>query len=127
VNSRRQLALLWGGVALVCLAALPLAAQLAPSLAACPIKSHTGWPCPSCGATRAILAFSEFDLLGALALNPMVVVSSLGFVGAGLGAAVWALLGGSMPALPKQLPVSVRVGATLMLVLNWLYLVASGV
>jgi hypothetical protein len=127
MSSSRQLAVLWGAVALACLALLPLASQLAPGLSACPIKSHTGWPCPSCGATRAILELAGLDPLAALALNPLVVLAFLGFVGGGFVAAVWALLDRPLPGLPTQLPVAVRAAAVAVLVLNWLYLVTNGV
>jgi len=113
-------------VVLVCLAALPLAPQFASGLSSCPIKSHTGWPCPSCGSTRAMLALSDLDPLAALGFNPLVTLSFLGFVGCGLGAAAWALAGRALPALPRQLPAVVRAAAVALLVLNWLYLVAQG-
>lgn len=116
--------MLWGAVALACLALLPFASQLAPGLSACPIKSHTGWPCPSCGSTRAMLALGELDPMTALGLNPMVVFAFLAFVVGGVGAAVWALLGRPLPGLPARLPVPVRALVVVMLVLNWLYLVA---
>ena len=126
MKGSRQLALLWGVVALVCLAALPLAPQLVPGLAACPIRSHSGWPCPSCGATRVMLALSDLDPLAALEFNPLVTLAFLGFVGAGLGAAAWTLVGRPLPVLPRQLPAAVRAAAAALLLLNWLYLVARG-
>src|SRR5512135_1097072 len=55
----RQLGLLWGFVAAVLTAALPFAGRLAPLAPACPFKSLTGWPCLSCGTTRAALALSR--------------------------------------------------------------------
>jgi len=127
VNSSRQLAVLWGVVALLLLAAVPLAPRLAGGLPACPIKHFTGWPCPSCGATRAMLALADFDLLTAFEFNPLVMLSFLGFVTLGLGAAGWALVDRRLPALPRRLPTPVRAAAVAALVLNWLYLVATGV
>jgi hypothetical protein len=127
MSSSRQLAVLWGAVAVACLALLPLASQLAPGLSVCPIKSHTGWPCPSCGTTRAMLALAELDPLTALALNPLIVLGFLGFVVCGVVAAIWALVDRPLPGLPTRLPIPVRAAAIAVFVLNWLYLVANGV
>lgn len=127
MSSSRQLAVLWGAVAVACLALLPLASQLAPGLLACPIKSHTGWPCPSCGTTRAMLALAELDPLAAFALNPLIVLGFLGFVVCGVVAAIWALADRPLPGLPTRLPIPVRAAAVAVFVLNWLYLVANDV
>lgn len=39
----------------------------------CPLHSLTGLPCPGCGMSRAIAAWSQGDLSAALGLNPFVV------------------------------------------------------
>lgn len=44
----------------------------------CPIKLTSGYPCPSCGSTRSILAILQGDFLQALYLNP------LGYIGLAL-------------------------------------------
>ena len=49
-SPRRQLALLWGGVAAALVALSPLAARFAAYLPACPLKSLSGFPCPGCGS-----------------------------------------------------------------------------
>lgn len=41
----------------------------------CPIKLTSGYPCPSCGSTRSILAIFQGNFIEALYLNP------LGYVG----------------------------------------------
>ncbi|WP_442889276.1 DUF2752 domain-containing protein [Congregicoccus parvus] len=38
---------------------------------ACGWAAATGTPCPACGGTRALAALAEFDLVGALMLNPL--------------------------------------------------------
>ncbi len=38
----------------------------------CLFHQLSGWPCPSCGATRATLAFASGDWLSALQYNPLV-------------------------------------------------------
>lgn len=38
----------------------------------CPFRALTGWPCPTCGMTRAMVALLGGDLAGSLRLNPIV-------------------------------------------------------
>lgn len=38
----------------------------------CPFRVLTGVPCPTCGATRALFAFAQGDLVASLRLNPLV-------------------------------------------------------
>lgn len=46
-------------------------------ISVCMIKNVTGYPCPSCGTTRAIQALIKGDLIQSLKLNPFgVIVSS---------------------------------------------------
>ena len=40
----------------------------------CPIHALTGLFCPGCGATRALHALAHFDLAGAMAMNPLLVL-----------------------------------------------------
>lgn len=48
------------------------AACAAAALPLCPLANLTGWPCPSCGLTRAALALLRGDVARALALHPLV-------------------------------------------------------
>lgn len=41
------------------------------SIGACIIKSSTGFPCPSCGSTRSIIAILNGNFYNALYLNPL--------------------------------------------------------
>jgi hypothetical protein len=43
-------------------------------LTECPIKSILGFPCPTCGGIRAILALKEFHILKAFKMNPLVIM-----------------------------------------------------
>jgi len=45
----------------------------------CVFKNITGVPCAMCGGTRATASLARADLLGALALNPLVVVLGVAF------------------------------------------------
>ncbi|RYD56223.1 MAG: DUF2752 domain-containing protein [Sphingobacteriales bacterium] len=49
------------------------------NLTVCIFKNVTGWPCPSCGTTRSVLAVMQGQLLEGLWLNPLglLAVTSL--------------------------------------------------
>ena len=47
------------------------------SFSVCFIKNATGIPCPSCGSTRAVIAFFNGDLLQSIAINPFGIIVSL--------------------------------------------------
>jgi hypothetical protein len=51
----------------------------------CPLRQQTGWPCPSCGLTRAADRLSHGDVLGALEVNPLGALAGLMFALFALG------------------------------------------
>lgn len=75
--------LLFGLVALASLAVGWLAVPHLGNLPfGCVFKAVTGWPCPTCGGTRALAALAAGEVLQALRANPLVC-------GAGLAAGAW--------------------------------------
>ncbi len=44
-------------------------------LPGCPMYALTGLYCPGCGSTRCLYSLVHFDLPGALAMNPLLVLS----------------------------------------------------
>jgi hypothetical protein len=42
----------------------------------CIIKSISGFPCPSCGATRAVLLLFKGDFIGSIMINPFGIIIS---------------------------------------------------
>lgn len=44
-------------------------------LPSCPLHALTGIYCPGCGSTRCLHALVHLDLAGALAMNPLLVIS----------------------------------------------------
>ena len=44
----------------------------------CPFLAMTGYPCPSCGMTRALRCLLHGDLAAALAFNPLFIVAVAG-------------------------------------------------
>jgi hypothetical protein len=93
----------------------------------CVFKAVTGWPCLTCGTTRALGRLLAGDLTGALALNPLVVVAAL-FV------SLWGLLDALLLPRGRALAVELgprlhpiaRLAALALAAGNWLYLVAAG-
>lgn len=91
----------------------------------CPLLGMTGIPCPTCGATRAMVALSTADWQAALMWNPLVALG-------GIGAAAWSVLAvaaiaGLVPApvLPTRLPTWLRWAVPLALIANEAWLLAT--
>jgi hypothetical protein len=135
VAASRQLELLWGSVAVLCLAALSLVARLGPGveaglftwLPACPVKALAGLPCPTCGATRATLALSHLDLFAAFAWNPLVALAWGLLIVGGLGALLRAWGRRPLPSLPRRLAPWQRWALLLVVAANWIYLLGQGI
>lgn len=45
-------------------------------ISVCMIKNATGYPCPSCGTTRAVQAFFKGNLTGSFLFNPFGIIVS---------------------------------------------------
>lgn len=94
----------------------------------CAMRSITGLPCPACGCTRSLIAWTELDLTAAFLFNPLFfllsVVSLISCTWNWLrrrhrtGNAAHAILSAPLPWLPW---LTWRLAGVL-LVLNWLYL-----
>lgn len=123
----RSIALLWGGTVVVLLAVSRWAPLIGDSLWACSFKSLTGLPCPTCGTTRAAIALARFDVLGALERYPLPALCWIVFIAGGAVAGVMALAGRTPPPIPSRLPVWARWTVAAVLLLNWMYSIATGV
>jgi hypothetical protein len=93
----------------------------------CTLKSWTGIPCPFCGGTRSLTAWSQFDPVQAFAWNPLTALACLLI-------AAWFLFwaGATLlkhPAHHKVLPwVRMPVAGYFLLLLlfaNWVYLLLN--
>ena len=93
----------------------------------CLFKAMTGWPCMSCGSTRAVVRLASLDVPGALAMNPLATVGVLALL-------VWAVAdlclwpGGRALVVQASPPVArlLRVLAVAAVLVNWAYLFAVG-
>lgn len=124
-RSDRQLALLWLAAAASAVALRPLWLALAPILRPCAFRTLTGIPCPTCGSTRAAVAFLDGHLLEALAANPLAAVAGLLFVAGAPVAAVFAARRRPLPATPTNLPLWLRIGFVALVAANWCFLILN--
>ena len=128
VNERsasRELGLLWGFVAAALAAMLPFAGRFAPLAPSCPFRALTGWPCLSCGSTRALAALSRLDLGAALWWNPLAAVSVALLLAGGLVAGAAVLSGRALPRVGPP-PGWLRVAVIAAAAGNWAWLAATG-
>lgn len=122
----RQLGFLWGGTAAVLVLLSPFGGVFAGALPACPLKTFTGLPCPSCGATRTALALARLDVPAAFAVSPLATLGWIFVIAGGLAAGAAALAGRAVPELPRRIPWPWRLAAGALVVANWVYLVWHG-
>jgi hypothetical protein len=118
---------IFGGIGLVLAAVVGLLGLDRLPLTFCLFKGLTGWPCPTCGSTRAVARLFDLDPAGALAMNPFTTLVAV-VIGA------WAVV--DLLLLPRRraLRVSVspkagrwlRVAALVGFVANWVYLLFAG-
>lgn len=123
-TAERQLAYIWGGLALAVIALRPLWPLVATLVRPCLFHSLTGIPCLTCGATRSVLALLDGRVADAVLYNPLVFAASLLFFAGGLLAPLWAWRRGTAPRLGRPLPVWIRIGIVAALVLNWGWLIS---
>jgi hypothetical protein len=132
-RSRRSPEILWGSIGLFLLAAGLLVTVMAPGLLAaaprCLFKVATGWPCPTCGATRALWALGAGHPLEALAWNPLLGLAALG--GSLYLPYAWLVVGGVITPirtgwLTPPMPRTLRWLVPAALALNWIYLLLAG-
>jgi hypothetical protein len=118
---------IFGAIGLVAAAAVWALRLDRIPLTLCVFKGLTGLPCPTCGSTRALGRLFALDVTGALAMNPFTTVLAL-------VVAAWALADlALLPArralelgVSPRLGAALRLGALVLFLANWVYLVAAG-
>ncbi len=121
----RQLAVLWGVLAVSSLLLRPFWLALAPLLPPCPFRALTGIPCLSCGTTRAAEALLHGDVLRALAINPLATMAGVAFIAGGLAAPLWALAALPLPRIGAPAPRPLRFALVAVLLLDWAWVIAT--
>ena len=122
VRSERHQGLALLALSLISLGGSALLRDLAPDVNLCGVKALFGLPCPFCGGVRATAALGQGSLLEALAWNPAVTLLHAGMLTS--GAAL--VLGRTPPWLTPERQRFVFRAVLVILLVNWLYLVAVG-
>ena len=123
----RQVAALWAVCAGLVLLLRPLWIAGAGFLPRCAWHAATGWPCPGCGTTRAIVRLLNADPAGAFASNPLAACAAVAFVAGGFVAPVWLALGGQRPYIASCDRRGLIAAFALAFVANWSWLAIAGV
>ena len=126
-SSAPPLGAIFGGIGLLAAAAVGLLRLDRIPLTLCVFKGLTGLPCPTCGSTRALGRLFALDFAGALAMNPFTTLVAV--LVAGWAVADLALLPRRRALdldVPKRLGFALRVGALVLFLANWVYLIAAG-
>jgi len=115
--------LLWLVAAASAVALRPLWLALAPHLRPCIFRTLTGLPCPTCGTTRAAVAFLHGDLVSAFVSNPLATLIGILFIAGAPIAALWVVSDGSGVEVPQKPPWWLRWILVGVIAVNWLYLI----
>jgi hypothetical protein len=94
----------------------------------CVFKAVTGWPCLTCGSTRAVSALFRGDVLGAFGANPLTAVACSASLAATPVALACSLRGWRrlrFSVSPRE-RAGLRVCAWLAAGATWVYVVAAG-
>lgn len=91
----------------------------------CPFAYLTGWPCMTCGGTRAVRALLGGDFVAALRFNPLVVMGISALMAMNLYAIVSVVF--RLPRIrfgpfPEKLGNIFRVLIGSIILLNWIFL-----
>lgn len=94
----------------------------------CVFKTITGYPCPTCGATRVLTCLFQFDIVSAFLWNPLLFIAGIIFT-------AWVFYGFYMFISRKKMQViltesekrMMRWGIVVLIFLDWIYLVAARV
>jgi uncharacterized protein DUF2752 len=93
----------------------------------CVFKALTGWPCPTCGATRALGLLFRGDVPGAFRMSPLATLGAAGLLLWGLADLALLPRGRAFALeLSPRLGPPARAAAVLILLGNWAYLIATG-
>jgi hypothetical protein len=117
------------GIIYGCIALLILGVgRLLPSLSwvpDCVFKGMTGFPCPTCGATRSVAHISHGDILSAFVMNPLItlfLILAVAYCVISIVSVVFDLprIGFLLTDSEKHI---VRKGAVILLLVQWVYLI----
>lgn len=118
--------LLYGGIVLLGLFAIRFL-PVSRFLPSCYFRSFLGFPCPSCGTTRSLVSLVRGDVLGSFVMNPLaavLILIVLLWLCYSILAALFVLPRLSL-LLTENEKNAVRLGAVMLALANWAYLVIA--
>lgn len=117
----------FGAMAVAVIAAVGLLGLDRVPFPVCYLKAFTGLPCPTCGSTRAMARLFGLDVTGALSMNPLVTLAVLFLMAWSVSDLLGLARGRALRLeIPPTLARALRVAAVLLVLANWVYLLAAG-
>lgn len=113
-----------GALAVVVAVAYPHFPWIQGFFPSCHFLAFTGYPCGTCGFTRAFVRAAHFDGAGAFTVSPLGTVVFYGWALAALWiAATWFHPGVKLPRIDwRTMPLVARFGLLAVFLGNWAYL-----
>ena len=123
----RPLGAVFGGIGVLAAAVISLLHLDRLPVTLCVFKGLTGLPCPTCGSTRALGRLFALDFPGALAMNPFTTLVAVAVAGWAVADLVLLPARRALDvAVAPRLGLALRVGALVLFLANWVYLMAAG-
>ena len=119
--------IIWGPMALLFIITAGLFRDFLGLLPPCIFHRLTGIPCLTCGATRSLIALSQFDIASSFLLNPMLLLFAVGIIAFSL-VSLYSLISkkGVAIKLNQGHKKALRIGIIVLFITNWVYLVVAG-
>lgn len=120
---------IWLGVGAAGAVLVALGARVGLRFPRCTFHLATGYPCPGCGSTRAMLQLSHGHVLDALTFNPLTTVAAFAGAAWALYAATVLLFRQPRLRLGEMSPRAargVRIGVFAAILANWGWVIAHG-
>ena len=120
---------IWPMVSLGCLALAVLWIRLHLPVPSCAFHAITGLPCPTCGATRCLLALFHGNVGMAMHFNPLACMTLAAIAAFDLYAvAAWSLRGSRLRLTRARFlrPLVLRCAVIAAIAMNWVYLLHRG-
>ncbi|UCE65359.1 MAG: DUF2752 domain-containing protein [Candidatus Zixiibacteriota bacterium] len=119
--------MVWGPIAVLFIITAGFFKNVAPHLPNCIFHEIAGFPCPTCGGTRSLIALSQFDLVSSFMLNPLVPLFAFGLIAFSLlfftGAVTRRSLKINLTRRGKRI---IRYSVFFIIILNWIFLIIMG-
>ena len=118
--------MVWGPIAVLFIVTAGFFKNAAHHLPDCLFHEITGFPCPTCGGTRSLIALSQLDLASSFMLNPLVLLFAAGLIVFSMLFLIGAVTNRSLKIkLTDRGKRTIRYSAMALIAINWLFLVLT--